>query len=104
MLLSGDDLTKISADRLAMLKKLMPPTGKAAQFADDSLRVGVVNLPDARVVCVFNWEDKPQTINVPLPRPTRVTDFWTGEELGRREGSFGLRDMPPRTAKMLVCE
>jgi alpha-galactosidase len=113
MLLSGDDLTKISADRLAMLKKLMPPTGKAAEFADDSLRVGIVNLPDVRVVCVFNWEDQPQTIQVPLPRPTRthpmrtrptrVTDFWTGEELGRREGSLTIHDLPSRTAKLLVC-
>jgi hypothetical protein len=77
------------------------------------LRVGIVNLPDVRVVCVFNWEDQPQTIQVPLPRPTRthpmrtrptrVTDFWTGEELGRREGSLTIHDLPSRTAKLLVC-
>jgi alpha-galactosidase len=104
MLLSGDDLTKISPDRLAMLGKLLPPTGKAADFADDSLRVGVVSLPDARVVCVFNWDDKPQTISVSLPRPSRVTDFWSGEEMGRREGSLTLKDLPPRSARLLVCK
>ena len=42
MILSGDDLTKISAERLAMLRKLQPPTGQAARFADDSLRVGKI--------------------------------------------------------------
>jgi alpha-galactosidase len=104
MLLSGDDLTKISADRLAMLKKLVPPTGKAAEFSDDSLRIGIINLPDSCVVCIFNWEDKPQTINVPLPRPARITDFWTGEVLGLREGSLTIKDLPPRSARMLVCK
>ncbi len=104
MILSGDDLTKITPDRLAMLKKLMPPTGKAAEFADDTLRVGVVNLLDARAICVFNWEDKPQTISVPLARPSRVTDFWSGEDLGRREGSLTITDLPPRSARLLICK
>ena len=39
MILSGDDLTKITAARLAMLRKLEPPTGVAARFDDDSLEV-----------------------------------------------------------------
>ncbi|MGE0130446.1 MAG: glycoside hydrolase family 36 protein [Blastocatellales bacterium] len=104
MLLSGDDLTKITPDRLAMLKKLMPPTGKAAEFADDTLRAGVVNLPDARAACVFNWEDKPQTITVPLPRPSRVTDFWNGEDLGEHKGSLAIKDLPPRSARLLICK
>jgi len=104
MLLSGDDLTKIAPDRLAMLKKLLPPTGRAAEFTDDSLRVGVVNMPDSRTVCVFNWEDNPQTISVTLPRPSRVTDFWSGEDLGRRKGSLEIKDLPPRSARLLVCK
>jgi alpha-galactosidase len=104
MLLSGDDLTRIAPDRLAMLKKLLPPTGRAAEFADDSLRVGVVDSPDARTVCVFNWEDHPQTISVTLPRPSRVTDFWSGEDLGRREGNLEIKDLPPRSARLLVCK
>src|SRR4030095_10385393 len=62
MILSGDDLKKRSAERLGLLKKLLPPTGTSAQFEDASLQVGVVNLPDARVFCVFNWQDKPQSI------------------------------------------
>ena len=47
MTLSGDDLTTIPPDRLAMLKKLLPPAGVAAEFEDDSLRVGVTQLPDS---------------------------------------------------------
>ncbi len=104
MLLSGDDLTQISPERLAMLKKLLPPPGKAAQFTDDTLQTGFVNLRDARIVCAFNWEDTPQSYSVTLPRPSRVTDFWTGEDLGNREGSLSIENLPPRSAKLLVCK
>jgi alpha-galactosidase len=104
MLLSGDDLTKISPDRLAMLKKLMPPMGKAAEFADDTLRAGVVNLPDSRIVCFFNWDDTPQTISIPLDRAARATDFWTGETMGRRERSLTIENLPPRSARMVVLK
>jgi alpha-galactosidase len=104
MVLSGDDLTKISPDRLAMLKKLLPPAGKAAEFTDETLRTGVVKLPDARVVCFFNWEERPQTLSIALPTPSRVTDFWSGEDLGRREGDLTIKDLPPRTARLLICQ
>jgi alpha-galactosidase len=104
MLLSGDDLTGIAPDRLAMLKKLLPPTGRAAEFADDTLRVGFVDLPDARMICLFNWEDHPQKFSVKLQRPSRITDFWSGEDLGRREGSLEIEELPPRSARLLVCK
>src|SRR5258705_12475690 len=48
MILSGDDLTKISPQRLAILRKLLPPTGMAAKFEDESLNVGVVKLGTTR--------------------------------------------------------
>jgi hypothetical protein len=38
MLLNGDDLTQIPAQRLAMLEKFYPPTGKAAVFKNESFR------------------------------------------------------------------
>src|SRR5262249_17404738 len=45
MVLSGDDLTAIPEPRLAMLRKLLPPTGVPAAFDDETLRVGRVTLP-----------------------------------------------------------
>jgi alpha-galactosidase len=101
MLLSGDDLTKIPEPRLAMLKKLLPPTGIPAEFEDDSLRVGIVKLANARMMCVFNWDDKPQTISFRLPQPAVMTDYWSGDVLGRHEGTFTIREMPARSAKLL---
>jgi alpha-galactosidase len=104
MILSGDDLTKISTQRLAMLKRLLPPTGVAASFEDDSMQVGVVKLADARMVALFNWEDQPQTLSVRLPEACNVTDYWTGESLGRHDGVITVKDMPAHSARLLVCK
>lgn len=102
MLLSGDDLTKISADKLAMLRKLQPPTATAARFEDDTQRVGVVKLPGRQVFCLLNREDAPQTISFRLPQACRLTDFWSGEALGRHEGTFIVRGMPPHSGRILI--
>jgi alpha-galactosidase len=103
MVLSGDDLTKISSERLAMLKKLVPPAHLAANFDDDSLRVGTVDQKDARTVCLFNWEDAPQTISFNLPKKSTVRDYWSGEDFGTRSGVFEVENMPPHSARLLVC-
>jgi alpha-galactosidase len=104
MVLSGDDLTKISSDRLAMLKKLLPPTGVAATFEDDSMRIGAVNLGDARIVAIFNWEDEPQTLSFAFPEASYISDYWSGESLGRHESSFTVKDVAAHSARLLVCK
>ena len=103
LVLSGDDLTKIAPDRLAMLRKLLPPTGAAAEFEDDALRVGFVRLKGRLAVCLFNESDTPKTLSFPLPEASAVTDFWTDKDLGRREGVFEVPDMPPHSARLLIC-
>jgi alpha-galactosidase len=100
MVLSGDDLTKLPPARAAMLKKLLPPTGMAATFEDGSLRAGTVVLPDARMLCLFNWEDTPDTRSVPVPGAGAVIDFWTGERLAPRDGALTF-SLPPRSARLL---
>jgi alpha-galactosidase len=99
MVLSGDDLTTLPAARATMLKKLLPPTGIAAEFEDASLRVGTIRLPDARMVCLFNWDDQPRQLSFALPSPATVVDFWTDEPLGRRRGTITI-DMAPRSARL----
>lgn len=104
MILSGDDLTGISADRLATLQKLLPPTGVAAIFEDDRMRVGEIRLADRRIVCLFNWDDVPQTVSFQIKRSSEVVDYWTDQALGRHTGVFTVRDMPPHSARLLVCK
>ncbi|HET6891739.1 MAG TPA: hypothetical protein VFH31_11605, partial [Pyrinomonadaceae bacterium] len=103
MILSGDDLTRITAERLAMLRKLQPPTGAAARFNDDSLRVGTIELTGREVFCLFNWSDSPQTVSINLRRRRRVIDFWSGKDLGNHKGKFSVENMPPHSGKILVC-
>jgi alpha-galactosidase len=104
LILSGDDLTKIPPERLAMLKKLLPPSGAAAEFEGTGLRVGVVRLKGRQAVCLFNWGERPETISFRLPGPSEVRDFWTGADLGRREGTFEAKDVPPHSARLLMCK
>jgi len=103
MLLSGDDLATIAAPRMAMLKKLLPPTGVPAVFDDEQLRAGTMTLKTKRMLCLFNWDDQPADVTARLARPARVTDFWTGESLGRREGAVTIAAMPPHSARLLEC-
>jgi alpha-galactosidase len=103
MVLSGDDLTALPPARLAMLKKLLPPTGIPASFEDETLRVGAVEAAGARMLCLFNWDDAPQTLTVRLPRPATVTDYWTGDDLGRHETTLTVGGMLPKSARLLVC-
>ena len=103
MVLSGDDLTVIPEDRLAMLRKLLPPTGVAARFDDDSFKIGRIGLPSSEMICVFNWEDQVQSIVVRLSRPAHVEDYWSGADLGRQKETFAVNNMPPHSARLLKC-
>ena len=64
---------------------------------------GVVDLKDRRMVCLFNWGDQPQTLTVKLPRKSRVKEYWSGEDLGIRSGTFQLESMPPHSGRILEC-
>ena len=101
MVLSGDDLTKISPERMEMLRKLLPPTGVAAQFENDSMNVGTITLAKARMICCFNWGDEDRSFRFKLPGLSDVTDYWTGEKFRNREGWFAVNDVSPHTAVML---
>jgi alpha-galactosidase len=102
MLLSGDDLTKISAEKLAMLRKLQPPTGVAARFDDDVFRVGRVQLKNREVITLLNWTDAPQDISIRFPRPSRLTDFWNDADLGIHSETFAIKNMPARSGRLLI--
>ena len=104
MILSGDDLTKISERKLAMLRKLQPPTGVAARFDDNSFRVGRIDVSRRRqVVSLLNWEDLPQTNSFRLRQRTRITDFWSDKPLGMHTDQFTV-EMPARSGRLLICE
>jgi alpha-galactosidase len=101
MVLSGDDLAQIPEARLAILKKLLPPTGVAAVFDDDSRRVGRVTLTGREMICVFNPDDVAVTVTARPTQPSQVRDFWSGDALGRR--AVLTLTLPARSARLLEC-
>jgi alpha-galactosidase len=102
MALSGDDLSTLPERRLAMLKKLVPPTGVPAVFDDSTLSVGTIGLANKTAVCLFNWGDTPVTLSTRLREPAAVRDYWTGELFGRRQ-EITMQDLPPHSARLLEC-
>jgi alpha-galactosidase len=103
MVLSGDDLTKIAPERIAMLQKLLPPAGVAAEFEDPSLEAGFLKLPDRMLVYLFNWTDTVKTVSFKIGKPCRIKDYWSGEDLGRHTLAFAAKDMPTHSARLLEC-
>ena len=104
LVLAGDDLTKMPPERMAMLRKLLPPTGASARFQDDAMRVGVVSLKGRTMLCLLNWDDQASSLSVALPGRGSVRDYWTGAEVEAGAGVLELKDMPPRSARLLACE
>lgn len=90
MLLSGDDLTKISPERLNVLRKAVPPTAKAAAFENTDFETGRVTTAGGQQVILLNWQSSPKKISVKLDKTYEVTDYWTGKVLGSFSGNFAL--------------
>jgi hypothetical protein len=65
-MLPGDDPPRWTS-RAWRCSETDAPTGVAAVFDDDSLRIGRVTLPAARMICAFNWENRSQTLAVRPP-------------------------------------
>jgi alpha-galactosidase len=77
MVLSSDDLTRLEPERLAILKRLLPPMNKAARpfgpYRDGlPARLELELAGGDKFVAFFNWTDKPR------PAPVADADFWTG--------------------------
>lgn len=101
MLLSGDDLTRITPRRAEMLQKLVPPSGKCARFESEEFSIGVTTLPGREMISVFNWGDQPVSRTVVLSRKSRLKDYWTGQALGEFSGEYRIDAMPARSARLI---
>jgi alpha-galactosidase len=102
LVLSGDDLSTLEPARMEMLKKLLPPTGVAAEFADESLRVGVVRMKDRVLVCLFNWSEAASKLSFKLPHAGDVTDLWSGHDYGRRQSAMEVALQPHEGTVLVV--
>jgi alpha-galactosidase len=100
MLLAGDDLRTYGEREKQRLEVLYPPTGLAMRFAGDVFEVGRLRLPDAEMVAVLNWHDVPRDFAVTIPGRARVTELWSGQDFGVREGTLTLSGIPPHAGRL----
>jgi alpha-galactosidase len=101
MLLAGDDLRTYGDPEKQRLDILFPPTGRAMRFAGDTFDVGRLRLPDAEMAVVLNWHETPQDFVLPLNERVRVTELWSEQDLGVREGILRLPAIPPHSGRLL---
>ena len=83
---------------------MLPPTARAAQFADEQLTVGRTSLGRREWIYLFNWGDVPAERLVTLPKPARLLDYWTGQDLGTYTKEFHLPALPPHTARVIEVQ
>lgn len=91
MLLSGDDLPKLTPERLNILRKTVPPAPQAAQFTDRHFEIGRIRTATDEKVIVLNWQSSPKTFTIPLSKPCEVLDYWTGASLGKHSGTYTVQ-------------
>jgi alpha-galactosidase len=103
MLLSGDDLPKLAPGQVRVLRELLPPTGRAARFADERLTVGRLTQGRQEWIYLFNWGDSAGDRVVPLAKAARLSDYWTGQSLGNFTNEYRILALPPHTARVIVA-
>jgi alpha-galactosidase len=99
MILSGDDLTNLDYARLNVLRKLLPPTGVAAEFIDADMSMGHIVLKEKQMLCAFNWGETTKRFTMEFESST-VIDFWTGQQVATRTESVSF-DLAPHSARLL---
>lgn len=102
--MSGDKAEDLTPDRLAMLKKLMTPSGRGAQFENSRYETGVKEQGKKQYYYLFNWDKQPVDRVVHLKGKSKLIDFWTGQDLGEKEGDYSVKAMPGQSAILIEGE
>ena len=102
LMLSGDKASLLKGKELAILKKLLKPTGKGARFSDAKMETAVTDMGETKYYYFFNWSETDTVdLTVNLQKKSQLTDFWTGEKLGEFEGTYTVSKLPPHTARLI---
>lgn len=104
MILSGDDLTRLSPTQITVLRTMASRPGVAATFGSHDLRAGKIVESDRTIYVLLNWSDQPVRQEIELSEPCRVTDFWSGDDLGVQADRIVVDRMAPHSGRLLIAE
>jgi alpha-galactosidase len=114
MLFVGDDVSRVEPERLALLARLIPPSGQAAEASPPLLNRMPSRLHlrvrrawgEWSIVGIANWLDVPATatfdpLDFGLDTACHVVDLMRGHYLGRCRGSLELGQIEPHGLRLL---
>lgn len=115
MVFVGDDVSRVAPERLALLARLLPPSGQAAQSGPPLVGLMAERLHlrverpwgDWSVIGIANWSDDSVAVcfdpsEFVLPSgAVHVVDQWTGAYLGAHTQPLELGDLPPHGLRLL---
>ena len=104
MVLSGDDLTKLSTRQRDVVRALADRPGIAADFSSYDLDVGRIDQGRRTVYALLNWSDEPQPSEILLAARSRVQDLWSGADLGTHSDRFVVGRLAPHSGRLLAVE
>lgn len=103
MVLASDRMMDLDDRRYGMLRKLVPPVGRAARFDARDFRVGRIETGEDLLVCLFNETDERIEASAPLEAPCDLADFWTDAPLAASAASVSGVTLPPHSARVIRC-
>ncbi len=104
LVLTGDKIETLKEEQLAVLRKLIPPTGRSARFENMNYEIGVTDLGERQYHYALNWGNEPVDRVVHLKQRSRLTDYWTGDDLGVHEGDYTIKNLPKQSATLLLAK
>ena len=104
MVLSGDDVGGLDEPRIALLKKLLPPTRVAAEFDDDSFTTGKAVIDETKTILyAFNFEEEAKDVEWRIDGTAHVLDLFEDKDMGEHTDKIRYADLQPHSAKVLIC-
>ena len=104
MVLSGDDISTLSCENVALLKRLLPPTNVSAEFDDTTFTIGRARLSEEKsIIYIFNFEDFERDINVAIDERVQIFDLLANKELGIFENEIKFNCFKAHDARVLIC-
>jgi len=104
LILSGDKASNLKESDLAILKKLLQPTGIGARFSNARMETAFTDLGDRQYYYFFNWSDTATIdLTIQLKSKSYLTDYWNDKVLGNFEGSYTVTKLAPHSACLIIA-